>query len=157
LKAAQAGLLGFQQFYMLLGDVAFSPSDVSESYVAEFTEAVSDDLNMPKALAVASKLRRDPELSPASKKATLLNFDAVLGLELETLDGIVFPPEVKTMIADRDAAREAKDWETSDARSASLVSQSLASTSTTQPTEQWLLQNSNAKCPQASLAGIFLI
>lgn len=121
LKAAQAGLLGFQQFYMLLGDVAFSPSDVSESYVAEFTEAVSDDLNMPKALAVASKLRRDSELSPASKKATLLNFDAVLGLELETLDGIVFPPEVKTMIADRDAAREAKDWETSDALRASLV------------------------------------
>ncbi len=118
MKAAEAGLMGLYQFYMFLGN---EKGTISEDYKKKFTEAVSNDLNTSQALAVVSELRRDTTLSNADKKATLLDFDTVLGLGFEKLDSLkAIPEEIQAMIKERDEARQAKDWQKSDALRASL-------------------------------------
>ena len=47
-----------------------------------FRDAVHDDLNAPRALAVAIEMLRDPALAPADQRALLEEFDAFLGLDL---------------------------------------------------------------------------
>jgi cysteinyl-tRNA synthetase len=118
LKAAEAGLMGLYQFYMFLGDEI---GEVSAIYREKFLEAVNNDLNTSQGLAVVSELRKDTSLSNAVKKATLLDFDEVLGLGFAKLDGSrAIPDDVRAMIEERDMARQNKEWEKSDALRASL-------------------------------------
>ncbi len=121
LKSAQVGLASLHQFYMLLGDEPYSLVNISDEYKQKFTEAISNDLNTSQALAILSELRSDAALSAAAKKATLVDFDRVLGLGLIGLDGKRgIPEEIQKLILERDEARKAKDWEKSDALRASL-------------------------------------
>ncbi len=97
----------------------------SESYWKQFTEAISNDLDTPKALAVVWNVVGDKTLTPKDKIATLRKMDSVLGLGLsEDPDtvmrslGVVevedLPEEVKLLMGERDSARKAKDWEQAD-------------------------------------------
>jgi cysteinyl-tRNA synthetase len=113
IKAAETGLNGLYQYYMLLGD---EKSEVSQEYRTKFLDAVNNDLNTSQGLAVVSELRKDATLSNAVKKATLVDLDTVLGLGLAKLDDAQkIPDEVVNFIKERDTAREAKDWTGSDA------------------------------------------
>ncbi len=91
-----------------------------EGHAAEvdrrFREAVADDLDMPHALVVMNEAVTDPELSDGEKYALLASWDAVLGLDLEREARRDWEPddEVRALIAERDAAREAKDYARSD-------------------------------------------
>ena len=114
LKAAQTGLLGLQHFYMFLGDGDYSEEDISSIYKKEFTEAIENDLNTPAALAVVSKLRHDQTLSSAQKKATLNDFDKILGFGFSNLDAVAIPEDIKKLVKNRDDARYAKDFIKSD-------------------------------------------
>jgi cysteinyl-tRNA synthetase len=71
---------------------------------------------MPRALAVVWELVKD-DLSPATKKATLLQFDRVLGLRLTEWqpEEAVVPPEILALVEDREKARSAKQWKKADA------------------------------------------
>jgi cysteinyl-tRNA synthetase len=90
--------------------------------MARFTADLNDDLNVPRALAVAWEVLRGG--SPrAVKRATLLRFDDVLGLSLaqwspreETV-----PPEVRELAEARAAARRAKQWADADRLRAELL------------------------------------
>ncbi|WP_070969468.1 cysteine--tRNA ligase [Vibrio sonorensis] len=53
-----------------------------DGFVKQFFEHINRDLNMPKALSLVWKLL-DSDVAPANKKATLLWFDQVFGLELD--------------------------------------------------------------------------
>ncbi|MCP4401505.1 MAG: cysteine--tRNA ligase, partial [bacterium] len=57
------------------------PGDVSEEYLERFVGHINDDLNMPRALAVAWDLVRS-NLEMSVKKATLLKFDEIFGLDI---------------------------------------------------------------------------
>ncbi len=49
------------------------------------------------------------------KHATVLDYDCVLGLSLDQVDKPVeLPQEIKNLVAERQAARDAKDWAASD-------------------------------------------
>jgi len=106
---------------------------VSENYKNEFTEALENDLNTPEALAVVWKLIKDAAVTPGDKRSTLLDFDKVLGLNLEknefamtrietnTLNlPVVFssvgnlPDEVLKKIAQREWARKQGDFDEAD-------------------------------------------
>lgn len=78
----------------------------------EFTEAIENDLNTPEALAVVWKLIKDDSISPAEKRAILLDFDKVLALNLNEEE--IIPENIKALAAELDEAREQKDFETSD-------------------------------------------
>ncbi|GAB4161924.1 MAG: cysteine--tRNA ligase [Candidatus Dojkabacteria bacterium] len=87
--------------------------EILKEYKQQFIEALEDDLNKPKALAVVAELLK-AESKPEDIIATLLDFDQVLGLNLKsTLDDQV-PAEVNQLLNKRKAARESKDFALSD-------------------------------------------
>ena len=93
-----------------------APSEPDNRYVAEFKERIEDDLNMPRVLALCWELVAD-DLPDAAKKATLLHFDQVMGLGLAewTPQEEETPDPIRELAAQRQQARDAKDWATADA------------------------------------------
>lgn len=56
---------------------------VDQAYLAEFRDRIENDLNTPQALAVLWTLVKDKDVPNNNKRATLLEFDRVLGLNLK--------------------------------------------------------------------------
>jgi cysteinyl-tRNA synthetase len=82
---------------------------------ADFTAAVNDDLNLPKALAVLWGLVSADYPSEA-KAETMLKMDRVLGLGLDICVSkpLVIPDEIESILEARSEARETKNWEEAD-------------------------------------------
>jgi len=92
------------------------PGEADKDFVARFVDQVNDDLNMPRALAVTWDLVR-ADLPPAVRKATLLEFDRVLGLRLagwRPRDEAA-PDEVMALVRRREEARAARRFKEADA------------------------------------------
>ena len=91
------------------------PGDVSESHLSAFMREINQDLNMPKALAVAWDLVRSDEPDEV-KKATVLAFDQVFGLGIKdwTPDTLNIPDEIMKLVNEREKARAEKNWKKSD-------------------------------------------
>ncbi len=93
--------------------------EIEQSYKESFDEAVNDDLNTPKAIAVLWQMIADKNISQENKLKTILSFDEVLGLDIKNLinkkDEIFEIGEgVKNLLKERDTARKEKDWKKSD-------------------------------------------
>jgi cysteinyl-tRNA synthetase len=86
-------------------------------YRDRFVAAISDDLGTPAALATAHAVASADDLAPAQRRGLLLDFDRVLGLSLdqtpEPSDGEL-PEGAAALLEQRAAAREARDYATSD-------------------------------------------
>jgi cysteinyl-tRNA synthetase len=93
-----------------------APGALDEGSMDKFTEQINDDLNMPRAVAVAWDVVKGG-LPPATKKATLLQFDKILGLRLAdwkpTKESV--PEEIVTLVQQRQQARQEKRWKDADA------------------------------------------
>jgi cysteinyl-tRNA synthetase len=86
----------------------------SSAYREKFLEALNDDLNMPRALAVVQEMLKS-DIPPSEKHGTILEFERVLGLGLDQVDkGEDLPAEVQGLVEDRRRARESKNWAESD-------------------------------------------
>ena len=86
----------------------------SSAFRGKFLEAVNDDLNMPRAMAVVQEMLKS-DIPGADKHATVLDFDRVLGLGLDVVDkSREIPLDVRTLVEARSAARAAKNWAESD-------------------------------------------
>jgi cysteinyl-tRNA synthetase len=80
----------------------------------KFSEAINDDLNMPRAMAVIQEMLKS-KIGDAQKYSTILDFDRVLGLQLDQLDHAQALPEaVQKLVDARQQARQAKDFTSSD-------------------------------------------
>jgi cysteinyl-tRNA synthetase len=88
--------------------------EVNVEYKEKFTEYINDDLNTPKAIALLWELVKDRIVSEADKKATMLDFDRVLGLGFEEVKPEEVPKEILKLVEEREEARETKDWAKSD-------------------------------------------
>jgi cysteinyl-tRNA synthetase len=101
-----------QGVYALRNEPVVSPD---ASYVERFGSEINDDLNVPRALAIAWEVLRGG-VAPAVKRATLLRFDEVLGLGLAAWEpkAETIPPEVQALADARAAARKAKQWADAD-------------------------------------------
>ena len=87
---------------------------VQEEFKTKFLEAINDDLNMPRAMAVVQEMLKS-SMGDADKHATILDYDRVLGLSLDQVDKLEeLPQEINSLVAERQAARDAKDWAASD-------------------------------------------
>ncbi|MCD8494945.1 MAG: cysteine--tRNA ligase [Candidatus Pacebacteria bacterium] len=92
----------------------------NQSYTKRFTDAIADDLDTPKALALIWEMLKDDTLSPAQKFKTLMHCDHVLGLDLGRIEKSSVPhtaaqdPRVAELLNERARARTDKDWVTSD-------------------------------------------
>jgi cysteinyl-tRNA synthetase len=106
-------------FFALPSDAATPPD---APYVERFTNEINDDLNVPRALAVAWEVLRG-DLPPAVKRATLARQDEVFGLGLvhwQPKDDVP-PPAVAAIAMERAAARTAKRWADADRLRADLA------------------------------------
>jgi cysteinyl-tRNA synthetase len=91
-----------------------APGEVDADYKEKFTSFVNDDLDTPKAVALVWELLKDENVSKENKKATLLDFDKVLGIGLENLQKIEIPEEVSSLAESRLKAKQEKNYALSD-------------------------------------------
>jgi cysteinyl-tRNA synthetase len=121
LDAAATGLDRLRQgFFGLPADPA---TGADPDYVERFTDLVNDDLDLPRALALAWEVLRG-DLPAAVKRATLARFDRVFGLDLASWRprAQAVPDDVRALADERAAARKAKNWAEADRLRAALQS-----------------------------------
>jgi cysteinyl-tRNA synthetase len=95
-----------------------------QTWLDRLDEAVSDDLNTPKALPILDELLAEKKLSPVDRLAALAAFDDVLGLNLlsltreelrvRPLSATLTPEEISDRLVERQQARVLKDFQRSD-------------------------------------------
>ena len=97
-----------------LGEAPASPSGGAGELKAKFTEALNDDLNMPRAMAVVQEALKS-DVPPREKLAVVLDFDAVLGFDLARVgEAPALPRDIQEKAAAREKARREKNWALSD-------------------------------------------
>ncbi len=110
LESAHTGLLKLKRFvarHRALGAIL-------PDYQRSFADAMSDDMNTARALAVLWELMNDSAVSDSDRRSTLLAMDQVLGLGLAEVPEFVIQPEIRELIEIRDKARADKDYTLSD-------------------------------------------
>jgi len=95
-----------------------------KEYKKKFDAAIFDDFNTPEAIAVLWELLRDTSVDDGVKRATILEFDKVLGLGFAAARGRIksskvsvvneAPDEVQQMLEGREGARAQKDFAKAD-------------------------------------------
>ena len=114
-RASQSALI------RLMAMVADYPEggNVIPEYRDRFTASINDDLDMPGAIALVWTLTKDPKHTDEDKRATLLDFDKVFGLKLDSVprveDEEAIPDEIKALSDAREESRKGKDWKKADA------------------------------------------
>ena len=90
--------------------------DAATGFDARLRDALADDLAMPTAVVIVNELVSSKEVADAQKYALLASWDFVLGLDLERDARAGWEPtaEMRALVTERDAARAAKDFATSD-------------------------------------------
>lgn len=122
-----AALTRFKRLVMTVAALkakAEGEGTVAEAWLARLDEAVSDDLNTPRALPILDELLAEKKLRPADRLATLAAFDDVLGLNLLTLtreelrvrpaNATLTPEQIGDRLVERQQARVVKDFQRSD-------------------------------------------
>ncbi len=114
LSASETALKKLQSYISRIEEVG----EISESYQTLFNDIVNDDLNTAGGLAIVWELIKNPDVSDADKKATILDFDRVLGLKLNEVaaddEPFEIPDHIQKLLKEREIAREKQDWHTSD-------------------------------------------
>jgi cysteinyl-tRNA synthetase len=117
LRAAERTL---ERWRRLVADWARRPPEASpevvQAYEARFLEALNDDLDTPRIVALVAEVVSTPALPAGDKAALLLRWDRVLGLDLdrEIAAARPIPPAAMELIEQRERARARKDYSTAD-------------------------------------------
>lgn len=90
-----------------------------ETYKKKFVQALFDDLNTSKALAVVwsvihSYYKTPERYDPKQLLALLYDFDRILGLKLNEVVVDSIPPMILDLVSEREIWRKAKDWKKAD-------------------------------------------
>jgi cysteinyl-tRNA synthetase len=92
-----------------------APGAMDAEYLNRFAEQINDDLNLPRAVALTWELVKS-DLPAPTKKATLLQFDRVLGLRLaewQPAEAVV-PDAILLLVQQRQQARAEERWQDAD-------------------------------------------
>jgi cysteinyl-tRNA synthetase len=112
------GLLGVQKALAGLREKVSqwdgNTAEPSADLLEEFKKRVNNDINTPQALALMWDVANDKSLSEGVKKATILEFDKVFGLNLGVKEATEIPDEVMQLAKQRDELRKEKKWQESD-------------------------------------------
>jgi len=121
IQSAAKGLRRLQTIAAALEDVeGEGDAAVQAPIKARFRDVLADDLNAPRAMAVVWEVARSDTLAEVDRRDLLRAFDTVLGLRLaEGPVGVASEeweqdPQIDGMLAERQTARDAKDWATAD-------------------------------------------
>ncbi len=94
-----------------------------KSELRKFEEALNDDLNMPKVLAIVWDVLKNESMSEGVKLATLQKFDTVLGFGLDSHIGLEIPEKVQHLATTRQEYRKAGIWDKADVLRREIESQ----------------------------------
>jgi cysteinyl-tRNA synthetase len=86
---------------------------INIDYKNKFSDALSDDFNIPQALSIVWEVLKS-DLADSDKYATIIDFDKVLGLNLSQLEAEEIPETIKKLADQRWQARQEKNWSESD-------------------------------------------
>lgn len=111
LEGAETALHRLHGLYLALGE---DIGEISQEYQSKFKEYIEDDLDTPRALTVLWDVLKDSNISDSNKKATVLDFDKVLGLGFADLKEETIPEEVQSLVQEREQARKDKNFDLSD-------------------------------------------
>ncbi len=92
--------------------------EINQDYKIKFLSFINNDLDTPKAIALIWELLKDDSISDKDKKATILDFDRVLKLNLhETISSTPtnIPQKITDLAKRRKEARANRDFALSDA------------------------------------------
>ena len=114
-EALDAAATGLQRMRVAFHALPAADAAPDEALLGRFTAHVNDDLNTPRALAVAWETMRG-DSDAAVKRATLSRFDEVFGLGLADWRPAPdeAPAEILALAEARGAARKARDWAEAD-------------------------------------------
>ena len=117
LHAASSGLARLRRTAAGPDDLVDLAAEPMARYRARFADAIADDLATPRALAFAHEVASTADLTHAQRRALLLDFDRVLGLDLGAADTVPapLPAGAVELLERRAAARAARDFAASDA------------------------------------------
>lgn len=106
---------GYKNLINHISSLGDKVGKINQEYKKEFIDKISDDLNIPQALAVLFDMLKS-NIKDSDKLATILDFDNVFGLKLKSYvsDKSKIPAEVEKFVIQREEARKNKDWARSD-------------------------------------------
>ncbi|OGI95090.1 cysteine--tRNA ligase [Candidatus Nomurabacteria bacterium RIFCSPLOWO2_01_FULL_40_18] len=113
-EALEGAEIALKRLFNLYNELGAEIGKVSKEYQHKFKEFIGDDLDTPRALTLLWDIFKDESISNADKKATVLDFDKVLGLGFADLKTEKIPEEVAKLAEARDKARQNKDFKKSD-------------------------------------------
>jgi cysteinyl-tRNA synthetase len=104
-----------RQLRARVADWRGGPDGPCGDYADRFRTALADDLDLPAATALVSEVVRS-DLAPGARAALLLDWDRVLGLDLDRGVEVAtdLPAGASELLEQRERARAAKDFATSD-------------------------------------------
>jgi len=114
MDAAQNALHKLRNKVLELLEKSEEGKGATEIYKEGFQKSISDDLNMPQALAVVWSMLKNEEASNKEKYKTLVEFDRVLGLGLDKIKKLTLPKEIEALLEKREDARLNKRWKEAD-------------------------------------------
>ncbi len=117
LKLAEARNFWLAELLVKIGLAGKKTKNIFQAikkYEEDFLEIINDDLDTPKAVALAWQLIEDGNIPPAGKKKLLFRFDEIFGLQLNKVKIVPPPAEIKKLAAQRDQYRHDKQWEKAD-------------------------------------------
>lgn len=113
LESAKTALDNLRNKIIETGHAPSLQQRVNKNYKQKFVSAISDDFNIPQALALVFEVLKS-NLSDQEKLATVLDFDKVLGLGLAEIKAEKIPKSVEKLAKRRQEARQNKNWQESD-------------------------------------------
>ncbi|MDA3840184.1 MAG: cysteine--tRNA ligase [Patescibacteria group bacterium] len=113
-ESLESASIGYKRLLNSVIKLGEKKGRINAEYKNLFEQAISDDFNTPKAMAVVQAVLKS-DISEGEKLATVIDFDKVLGLGLgERKDLEIYPDDVLSIFKQREEARKNKDWEASD-------------------------------------------
>ena len=96
-EALEGSEIALKRLYGLYKGLGKPTGTVNPEYQAKFKEYIGDDLDTPRALTLLWDLLKDDAISNADKKATILNFDKVLGLGFDLIKEDIIPNDIEKL------------------------------------------------------------
>lgn len=111
----EASQIAFRKLQSIVMDLSiYTNGTILETEKELFIRSLHDDVGTPEALSRIWLMIKNTSYSKADLYATIVDFDRALGLGLSLLTKEIIPENILALMLQRDNARNAKDWESSD-------------------------------------------
>lgn len=90
-----------------------SKAQPSDRYLSLFREKISNDINLPEAIAVVWEMLKS-DIEEGVKLATILKMDKVLGFKIDEAVGYTVPSEIMNLAKTREEYRKSGVWDKAD-------------------------------------------